>query len=462
MVAAAHGRPWSPWQRRVADVIGEQLPNGQYAHPIVVMLVPRQCGKTTLWFDLALGRVLTARDYRAAYSAQTGHVSTERFTERFDALPAKLSRLLKTRRSQGTERFTYRRTRSFLKAFPPKPGALRSSAFDLVVVDESQEHDAALGSALDQTIIPTFSTRPRRQLALVGTAGTANSTWFAGYRKMAQAGEPGFLLIEYGAPEEGWDIDDVDGYASWHPGLAEGLTDLEAMASARRSMRAATGSDESFIREYGNIWLAGAALSPIKDWRKALAPDSTRESPPPLHPAAIGYGFGVSLDRSEGAIAAAWREASGAIHVRVLEVRPGTDWLGRRVSELAGARRAPIAWDANGAAPDIGAVIERADKRRVEMSRTARPRAFPLGGPAYAAACVGFAAAANDGDLTHADQPPLNTAVAASSPRWIGNRWVWQLDGPISMASLEAATCAREALLKAPPPKGKPVLAGAS
>jgi phage terminase large subunit-like protein len=170
-VAHLHGRPWKPHQRAVADLIGEQTAAGGYAYPVCVILFPRQTGKTTFAFDLALGRALEQRDYRAAYTAQTGHVTTERFGERMAELAATpLGRRARIRRSQGTERIAF--GNSYLKAFPPRDGALRGSALDLVIVDEPQEIDAELGVQLDQTILPTFTTRRRRQLILIGTAGT--------------------------------------------------------------------------------------------------------------------------------------------------------------------------------------------------------------------------------------------------------------------------------------------------
>src|SRR5262245_13682120 len=132
-VAAMAGRPWLPWQRYVADVIGERTPEGRYRFPLVVVTVPRQCGKTTWAMDLALGRCLTVPDYRVAYTAQTGHITTERFADRFlELADGPLAVRARLRRSQGTERVTLP-ARSHVKAFPPKPGALRGSALDLVI-----------------------------------------------------------------------------------------------------------------------------------------------------------------------------------------------------------------------------------------------------------------------------------------------------------------------------------------
>src|SRR5262245_18052650 len=233
-LAGLHGRTWMPWQRYVADVIGERTPTGRYAYPLVVVTVPRQTGKTTWAFDLALGRCLTLPDYRCGYTAQTGHVTTERFSDRFlELADGPLTARARLRRSAGTERITMP-ARSHMKAFPPKPGALRSSAMDLVIVDEAQEHGTVLGEQLDLTILPTFTTRPRRQLILVGTAGTDSSDYLRRYLAAARDRVPGYAVFEWGATT----ADDPDDEAVWarvHPGLG-GLTDLDALRQARSAM----------------------------------------------------------------------------------------------------------------------------------------------------------------------------------------------------------------------------------
>lgn len=259
-VGHLHGRPHLPWQRYTFDLLGEVLPEtGRLAYDTGIVTVPRQCGKTAGVLDDTLGRLMTFRDYRAAYAAQTGHVTTERFDERFTELEAgPLARRVKMRRSQGTERVTWRATGSYVKAFPPKDGALRSSALDRVIVDEAQEHDEALGYALDTTIMPTFATRAvrgpiGRQLLIIGTAGTDRSQYLWRYLKAAreaqEAGETtGIALVEYGAHDDE-DTDDEEVWQRRHPGLAGGLTTVEELRAARRSLGRA-----GFAREYMNRW----------------------------------------------------------------------------------------------------------------------------------------------------------------------------------------------------------------
>src|SRR6478752_104764 len=103
-VAHAHRRPWNAWQRAAGDLLGEMTPAGTYVYQVGVIMVPRQAGKTTFVMDLAQGRCIQPPDYRAAYTAQTGHVTTERFQERMAELAGTpLAQVVAARRSAGTE-----------------------------------------------------------------------------------------------------------------------------------------------------------------------------------------------------------------------------------------------------------------------------------------------------------------------------------------------------------------------
>lgn len=347
-IAHLHGRPWKPHQRLAADITGELLPDGRYAYPIAVWLFPRQTGKTTGVVDLALGRGLMYDDYRAAYAAQTGHVTTERMVERMEEIAAgPVASRVRLRRSAGTERVTLP-GRSYLKAFPPKAGALRSNALDLVLVDEAQEHAAVLGAQLDLTILPVFSTRPRRQLILVATAGTDASDYLLRYLEAARARLPGYCVVEYGALD-GEDVDDETMWPRRHPGLAAGLTDVDYL----RSMRAAMGK-AAFGREFFNVWsrTTDRSIDPA-DWAAAQDPAADPAGP-------TCFGFDVAPDRGSGAIGTA--DATG--FVELVDQHDGTDWLVGRLLQLQDRHHQPIACARYGAA---GPVVDELERRGAQL-----------------------------------------------------------------------------------------------
>src|ERR1035437_1162136 len=58
VIAMKLGLPFMPWQRLVADVGLELLPNGLPAYRTAIFTVPRQSGKTTLLLALVIHRAI--------------------------------------------------------------------------------------------------------------------------------------------------------------------------------------------------------------------------------------------------------------------------------------------------------------------------------------------------------------------------------------------------------------------
>jgi hypothetical protein len=424
-VADLHGRPWKPHQRLAADVLGELLPTGGYAYPIGVVLFPRQTGKTTFILDLALGRGLMYPDFRAAYAAQTGHVTTERMVERMGELAdGPLASRARMRRSAGTERVTLP-GRSYLKAFPPKAGALRSNALDLVLVDEAQEHGVVLGQQLDLTILPTFSTRPRRQLILIGTAGTDASDYLLRYLQRARARTPGSCVIEYGALD-GEDIDDETMWGNRHPGLTAGLTDTDYL----RSMRAVMGF-AGFGREFFNVWsrTSDRSIDPT-DWAAVQDPAAAVTG-------AAALGFDVDPGRGSAAIAVA-----DAGVVELVDHHDGTDWLIGRLLELQTTHKHPIACARYGAAGPTVDALEQAGAELLILT---------AGDAGNAAASIADAIEART--LRVRPSPVLTESVEGAAKRLIADSggFMWaRRDAASNPAPLIAASYARWGALHAP------------
>ncbi len=330
MAARLHGRVILPWARQAADLIGEWTYDDRgrvtYRYPVVVVNVPRQCSKTTFALDLFIGRALQVPGYRAAYTAQTGHATSARFYERFDAIARHpIGRKARTRRSAGTERLTLPGG-SYVKAFPPISGSLRGDALDLVLMDEAQEHDDELGTALDHTILPVFTTRPRRQLVLLGTAGESPTGYLWRYLEAARAGAPGVALIEYGADDDD-DPGDPAVWARTHPGMAGGLTDAAYLASVHALDPAA------FRREYLNVWPRTASSV-------ALDPDAWTACADELQTAAprgrAVFAVDSNYDRTRTAVAAAWQD--GPL------LRAGIVWTGPTHKARAAVQEHAAVW----------------------------------------------------------------------------------------------------------------------
>jgi hypothetical protein len=341
------------------------------------------------------------------------------------------------RRSAGTERITLP-ARSYLKAFPPKAGALRSNALDLVIVDEAQEHGVALGAQLDLTILPVFSTRPRRQLIIVGTAGTDSSDYLLRYLEAARRLLPGYCVVEYGALD-GEDVTDETMWPTRHPGLAAGLTD----AAYLRSMLTALGV-AGFGREFFNVWsrTTDRSIDPA-DWAAVQSPAA--------EPAGdVAFGFAVASDRGSAAVAVA--DAAGFLEL--VEQRDGIEWLVPRLLELAATHAAPIACDRYGANGPTVDELERRERPGLELLH------MTSGDVANAAA--GTADAIEARTLAVRPSVALTESVDGVAKRDIADTggFVWaRRTSASNPAPLIAASNARWGALHHPGPPARPIVA---
>lgn len=430
----------------MADLAGELLPSGRYAHPTMVVLLPRQSGKTTTVKDLLLGRGLRYRNYRCAYTAQTGHLVTERFTEWIEELEdvPLLDARLRMRRSQGTERITARKNRSHLRAFPPKDGALRSSANDAVVFDEDQEHDEKLGLALDRTAIPTFATRPRRQLWIVGTAGTAASAHLLRYLTAARAGTPGYGLVEFGA-REGEDTDDEAIWWLRHPGLVYGLTDVDAMRQARMTLGYA-----GFAREYFNVWfLAAERLIDPKALSDAFTDD-------PMPAGRVALAVDVAADRTHACIGAA--QPGQKRFLELIGDRHDVDAAAAEVIRVSDRQdRAPIVCDKYGPTGTVHDELTRL------LGKSAEQRLLTPTAQDIANAYGDFIDDLDARALRIKAHPLITAAAEVAGRRRVGDEgWTWSRRGSAgSIAPLVALTNAGWGAQRLPAPPLRPeALAG--
>lgn len=429
-MALLQGRPWLPYQRYIAEVAGELMPDGTYAYPVVVLTMPRQSAKTTTAYDVALGRGRAYRDYRCRYSTHKGTITSDRFVDWFLELERHptLVPQMKLRRSRGTEAVGWVRTGSYFQAFPASDGALRSAALDLVIVDEGQEHDDVLGAALKKMITATFTTRPRRQLWVIFSAGTDASTYAAEYLARGIAGAPGVAVFDYGCPD-GVDPLDRELWHTWHPGLAYGLTSLQALDMALGEGAAA------FVREYGNIWTRTAA-GPVIDPEAWARVQTTTDMPM----GRLCLGVDVAADRSHAAIAL----AGPGRHVELVDVVP-VDQATTYTRDLADRLRLPVAIDSHGPVATVLDELRRAWPNQPD-------RLLVMGAGDVAVAAAGFLDDVDTGRLRAWSHPDLDAAVAAAVKRPLGDGFAWsRRNSAASIAPLVAVCAARWGFDHLPP-----------
>lgn len=314
------GRPAGlmPWQSLVADVSGEYDPaTGYPRHPLVVVTVQRQAGKSDLALSQIGERSMARPGFRAWYTAQTGGDARDQFLKfKEDVVEGTpLARLIGPRGflvGNGREAMKWP-NKSQLRPYPPGPGALHGKQVDRNDVDEAWWFDEDEGAALMQAAGPAKLTRPWAQTFIWSAGGTASSTWLASLVARGRAGDPGICYFEFGIPDD-LPVDDLEAIARWHPAYGHTIS--------QRSIEILRGDvvdDAEFARGAGNRWteVIGSAI-PGELW-KALRDDTEIPADVPL-----SWGAARAADGSQVVIAAA-AVVEGRVLGEIVDIVPAFD-----------------------------------------------------------------------------------------------------------------------------------------
>lgn len=425
-MSTALGRPPLPWQRTLFDVALEVDPAGALWYRTVVVVVPRQQGKSTALSAVMVDRALAGFDRTIAYTAQDRGIAAERVIEQlYDRQLARsgLRPFVKCRRTNGSERIVFSPNGSRIMVTAPTDTAGHGLTLDLGLIDEAwSQRDMAL----PQAFLPAMVTRPEAQLWVVSTVGDGTDDLLQFYQRagLAALGDPASRVcyLEWSAgPTD--DADDVATWAACMPALGHTVS-LDTIRAQRDSLPAAEFERAYLCRRPP----AGAVDRVISDveWSAARHPAAVLEDP-------VVLAVEVAWDRSAATVAACGAYLDGRA-VEVVDSRPGTGWVVDRVLELwARHRPARIVVDPGGPAAPVHA--ELAARRLPVVDLTARD---------MAAACGAFYDDIVNGRLYHRGDTELDTAVAGAARRPLANAWVWdRRTATVDIAPLIAATLAR-------------------
>jgi len=425
-VAGLLGLPPMPWQSELYDLSHETDEAGRLWYRIVVVVVPRQQGKSSATNAVIVRRSVMGRNMTTAYTAQDRAIAAERLIEQLyerQLRPSCLEPLVEARRANGSERLTFANgSRVILVA--PHERAAHGLTLDLAMIDEAwSQRDMSLPQAFS----PAMVTRPDAQLWIVSTVGDGTDSLLAHYQAAGAASlaDPDSRLcyVEYSADP----ADDPDYPATWlacMPAIGHTI-DLDTI----RAERAGLPADE-FERAYlCRRPTAGPADRLISEasWAACYEPAATPAPP-------LAMALEVPYDRSSATIAVC---GSGGPDVRVVEVidrRPETDWVTARALELWERHRPTcIVIDTGGPAAPWFRELEAL--RLPVKSLTARE---------MAAACGGFYDDVRRGALRHRTDRELDAAVAAVQRRPLSNAWAWdRRASSTDVSPLVAVTLAR-------------------
>jgi Phage terminase-like protein, large subunit len=319
----------------------------------VIVSVPRQTGKTTLIRAVGTHRCLVCgRD--VFYTAQTAKDAKERWTDLVKVLRVNdaLRDRVKVSLRGGSEQVAFQGGGAF-RVFAPTPESLHGYTPPTVCIDEAFALSGAKGELLMGAIGPAQITVTDKQIWIVSTAGTAESTFLHEWIDRAVEGMPRVAVFVWGATDE-QDPFNPEHIAAFHPGVGfplngKVLTAHDVLEQADRNSRA------EYERAYANRRTVTLShLIPAERWRALEAETLT---PPDLRRVVVSYD--VAPDRQSAAILATWIDDQGHPVTKIAQAGPGISWLAPAVAALDRDWR-PAAT----AAVDNGPVLEVTEQLR--------------------------------------------------------------------------------------------------
>lgn len=370
------------------------------------MSVPRQTGKTTLIHAMAVHRAaFCGRD--VFYTAQTGKDARARWMDLVkrlgdrDTHPRVKRRLTNVALRGGSEHCEFTnpvtgRTAVF-QAFAPTEKALHGYTPPTVVVDEAFAQSASSGELLMGAIDPAQFTIVDKQIWLVSTRGTAESTFLHDWIARGVEGTPRVAVFDWGASDEHnpYDRDDV---AAFHPGVGFQLGDKlitpdDVLGAIEKNTRA------EYERAYANRpTLTTSNLIAPEDWR----PLKLEDLAPPAGGRDVTLTYDVALDRQSSTIIASWVDRSSGKPVgKIVQAGPGTAWLAGAVADLITSwRPATVAAVGNGPVLEVTAQLRN---RGHDIDE--------LGERDYATSCGAFLTLIDEQGLGHDGDDNLERSV---------------------------------------------------
>jgi hypothetical protein len=397
------GQELLPWQRHAVMRILAVDDAGNFRFRIVLILVGRQSGKSTLLkiitlFLMYLGSpthgpvrlVLgAAQDLKIARELWNGAVD---LAHADDELRAEVEFV---RRTNGEQELKIANGSRYMITATSR-GAGRGLSVDLLNFDELREQrDWDAWNALTSTTIA----RPNSLILAASNAGDDESVVLNQLRDSALAGaDPGVCIMEWSAPD-GAALDDEQAWAQGCPGLGHTVP-LSALRGLRATMTAAGFRTEIMCQRVDQL----DALVTPETWRAGEDPASTFAGGPRPFLCLDG-----SPDLEHVTLTAAAKLAGDRVRLGVVDAWESTPAaLAGLAAHLEAARPVALGWFPSGPmaaiGPDLAAVCKLARVRLVELK-----------GPDVAAACQALVELATSRRLVHAGDPLLTAHVTGAT-----------------------------------------------
>lgn len=426
-----------PWQRWLAIHALELMPDGRFRFRTVLVLVARQCGKSTFLQALLLWRMWVDRIPMCLIAAQSLEKAEEVWAgavEMAEGSPELATEMEPPIMAAGKKELrTTFGSRCKVQTANRKGG--RSLAADLVMLDELREHHTWDAWA---ALTKTTMARPNPQTWATSNAGDDLSVVLNELREtgLKQIDDPdtSFGIFEWSAPED-CDAADRSVWPMSIPALGHTQTE-DAIAAALQ-----TDPEWVFRTEMLCQRVNLAAVSPLPSWRLRAEPGTAAETG-----ALTGFAVDVSWDRSQAWIGAAVRLPDGRAHLEAVATGRGTDWLVPRLVELC-AKWSPLGVGIQASGAPASSLLG-------ELEEMLDTQVVPLGGADLARACGAMYDAIANGQVRHPAQEPIDLAARHAAIRPLGDSWVFDRKrSPVDIAGLMAEAIALWVLSTVKPPR---------
>lgn len=352
--------PWQEWLLiHALEIVGDFSGEWHFRFRVVLVLVGRQNGKTTLGavlslfflYALEVGLIIgTAQDLEQAEDTWAMCVEMAQANAELKSEIAHVWYTNGAKRLQLTGGRDYR-----VRASTRKAG--RGKSADLVLLDELREHQNWQAySALSKTGMA----KDNALLWCMSNAGDSTSVVLRHFRQQAHKalGDPDGICTELGEVIAEETIDDETlGLFEWsaEPGADPSSPKTWGQANpsmgytiSERALKSAYATDpkDVFLTECLCQWVTATIAPPFPDnaWEAGFDEDS--EIAPE---AALFYGVDVSADRERASIAVCGLRPDGDWHVELIAYRHGLGWLQGWFMERATAKPMKVAMQTKGA-----------------------------------------------------------------------------------------------------------------
>lgn len=419
-----------PWQELcLRDMLGEKT-NGKWASKEVVLLTPRQNGKTLVVELRELVGLFLFGEKLIIHSAHlfpTAHESYVRMCARIRACPALMKHVHKMRSGNNNVGIELKNG-SRLLYMARGQGAARGFSGDLIVLDEAYNLDQDMIGAM----LPTLSARPNPQVIYTSSTGDEDSVVLLHNRDRGLANEPNLCLFEWCA-DEGAQLDDKEQWYKANPALGIRV-DVDFVQMERGAL-----DDKMFARERLGLWADNSLRSPIDAavWRDIARPESRIAS-------RIVLAVDAAPDRSMATIAVAGYTDEGQKQVEVESSSRGISWCVDAIDQIyrANSSDTPLAVCVQAGAR-AGALIPELEALGIEV--------IPFGQREIMSSTGFFYDSVYDGSLVHLGDASVANGLQGARQYMIGgkvgegeyNGWGWsRVDTTVDITGVCAITYA--------------------